>query len=605
MIAKSKIKNIAIIAHVDHGKTTLVDGLLRQSGLFRDNQKVEERMMDSNAIERERGITIFSKNASVTYEGYKINIVDTPGHQDFGGEVQRILKMVDSVLILVDAFEGVMPQTKYVLKNSLKIGHRPIVVINKIDRPNCSPDETLNAIFDLFIDLGASEEQLDFPVVYASAKKGVAHNELGDDSTTLKPLFDAILKNAPVPDGDLEKAFQMQVSSIEYDTYVGRLGTGRISNGKITKNEQIIMINRDGEQTKHKVTALYTYEGMSRKEITEAGAGDIVTVAGIENIDVGNTLACAENPEALPSIDIDEPTVSITFQINDSPLAGKEGKWVTSRNIKDRLFKEQLKNISIQVEETADPDKFVVKGRGELQLSIMIEEMRREGYEFSVSRPKVIFKEIDGVKMEPIESVIIDVEEEFSGVVIEKLGQRKGELLGMQQNSDGYTRVEFKVPARGLIGYHTEFLTDTRGNGVLNHSFLDYEPYKGDIPSRKRGALISLERGKSMGYSIFNLQDRGDFFIEAGVDVYSGMIVGENNKNEDLDVNICKNKKFSNVRASGSDENIKLSPPKKLTLEQAMEFLDDDELLEVTPLNYRLRKKILDKNMRARKAKNK
>ena len=593
----NKIKNIAIIAHVDHGKTTLVDALLKQSGTFAAHEKVEERIMDSDDLERERGITIFSKNASLHYEGYKINVVDTPGHADFGGEVQRILKMVDSVLLLVDAFEGVMPQTKYVLKQALEHGLKPIV-INKIDRPNSDPDGVVDTVFDLFVDLGANDIQLDFPVVYASAKNGFAKINIEDENKDMKPLFDMILKHVEDPEGDADETLQMLVTNTEYDEYVGKLGTGRIYNGKITKNQEITLIKRNGELVNGKVSRIYGYEGLKKVEMEEASAGDIITIAGIDKIDIGETVSDKDNPKALPLIDIDEPTLAMTFMVNDSPFAGKDGKYVTSRNLLERLTKEVNHNVSMRLEMTDSPDAFIVKGRGELQLSILLENMRREGYEVAVSKPEVIYKEKNGVKMEPVELAIIDVADEFVGVVIEKLGLRKGEMVNMVQGSDGYTRLEFKVPSRGLIGFSNEFLTETRGTGILNHSFFEYEPYKGDVTGRRRGVLIAMEAGTSIGYSLNNLQPRGILFIEPGVEVYEGMIVGEHSRENDLVVNVCKGKKLTNMRAAGSDDALKLAPPKVFTLELALEYIEDDELVEITPNNIRLRKKYLNANER-------
>jgi GTP-binding protein len=596
-----KLRNIAIIAHVDHGKTTLIDAALRQTGVFRDNQKVEERIMDSNDIEKERGITIFSKNAALHYKGYKINIVDTPGHADFGGEVQRIMKMVDSVLLLVDAFEGTMPQTKYVLKNALQMGLKPIVVINKIDRPNCNPTEVLERVFDLFIELNANDEQLDFPVIYASAKNGIAKYELSDDNNNLIPLLDTIIKSVKEPDGDENGPFQFLVSAIEYDNYLGKMGTGKIHRGKVKLGDEVVLLKRDGERLIYRVAKLFLYDGLKKVDSKIAVAGDIVTISGLALIDVGETVTDRDHQEPLPLINVDEPTLAMTFLVNDSPFAGREGRWVTSRNIWERLERELQTNISIRAEQTSLPDQFLVKGRGELQLGILIENMRREGYEFAVSKPEVIYRELDGKRTEPIELAMIDVSDEYTGVVIEKLGIRKGELLNLVQGGDGYTRLEFKVPARGLIGFSNEFLTETRGTGILNHSFYEYEYYKGDIPKRTRGTLVSLEQGTAMAYSLFNLQDRGCMFIEPGIEVYCGMIIGENAKEDDLDVNVIKNKKMSNVRASGSDDAIKLVPPRKMTLEQALEYIEDDELIEVTPQNIRLRKRYLDINERKRR----
>ncbi len=597
-----KIKNIAIIAHVDHGKTTLVDAMLKQAGVFRDNQRVEERIMDSNALEKERGITIFSKNASLSYGGYKINIVDTPGHSDFGGEVQRILKMVDSVLLLVDAFEGTMPQTKYVLKKSLEEGHRPIVVINKIDRPNARPYEVLDMVFDLFVELNATDHQLDFPVVYASAKNGCARYSVEDNNDDLIPLFDTIITHAVDASGDEQKPFQFLTSAIEYDNYLGKLGTGRIHNGRIGQGEEIVLMKRDGEIIPSKISKILAYQGLGRIEVPEAFAGDIVTLAGMETIDVGETVANPDFPEALPTIKIDEPTLAMTFKVNDSPFAGKEGKYVTSRQILDRLNRELQTNVSIRVEQTDSPDSFVVKGRGELQLSILIENMRREGYEFQVSKPEVIYHEEGGKKLEPFELALVDVADAYVGVVIEKLGVRKGEMVNMIQGSDGYTRLEFRVPSRGLIGFRNEFMTETRGTGILYHSFHGYGEYRGDIPGRNRGVLVAFEGGVSVSYALDNIQERGMLFIGPGVPVYEGMIVGENCREDDLVVNVCKEKKLTNMRASGSEEAIRLITPKAFSLEQALEYIEGDELLEVTPQSVRMRKKILDRHERKKSA---
>ena len=588
-----KIKNIAIIAHVDHGKTTLVDGALKQAGVFRKNQVVAERIMDSNDLERERGITIFSKNASMQYKDYRINIVDTPGHADFGGEVQRIMKMVDSVLLLVDAFEGPMPQTKYVLKKSLEIGLNPIVVINKIDRLNARPEEVLEMIFDLFIDLNADDDQLDFPVVYASGRDGHAKYEIEDESDDLTPLFETILKHVPDARGNINKPLQMLVSAIEYNDYLGKIGTGKISNGKVKQGEEVVLMKRDGERLLYRISKIFQYEGLKKKEVKEAFAGDIVSLAGMERVDVGETVACKEYPEPLPLIDIDAPTLAMTFKVNDSPFAGREGKYVTARNIWDRLQKELQTNVSIVVEATDQPDEFIVKGRGELQLSILIENMRRENFEFQVSTPKVIYRELDGKRTEPIELAMIDVDDEHVGTVIEMLGIRKGEMLDMIPGSDGYTRLEFKVPTRGLIGFRNDFMTETRGTGIINHSFYEYEFHKGDLDKKTRGVLIAMEKGLSTGYSLFSFQPRGTMFIGPGIEVYEGMIIGEHTREIDLVLNICKGKKLTNVRASGSDDAIKLIPPRIFSLEQALEYIEDDELLEITPKNIRMRKKIL------------
>ena len=562
-----KIKNIAIIAHVDHGKTTLVDCLLRQSGVFgaHELEKVAERVMDSNDIEKERGITIFSKNASVRYGDCKINIIDTPGHADFGGEVQRIMKMVDCVVLLVDAFEGPMPQTKYVLKKALEQGHRPIVVVNKVDRPNARPEEVLYMVYDLFIELNANELQLEFPVVYASGKAGFAKKELNDNSDNMQPLFETIIEHVEDAEGDNNKPTQFLITNIEYDNYVGKLAVGRLYNGTLKRNQDVMLIKRDGKQVRGKVSVLYGYEGLKRVEIQEAFSGDIISVAGLDNIDIGETIADFNEPIALPVIDIDEPTLAMTFMVNDSPFAGKEGKFVTSRNIWDRLQKELQTNVSMRVEATESPDAFVVKGRGELQLSILLENMRREGFEIQVSKPRVLLKDIDGEKYEPIELAMVDVDDAFVGVVIEKMGIRKGEMITMTPGTDGYTRLEFKVPARGLIGFRNEFLTDTKGTGILNHSFYDFELYKGPIPTRAKGVLISLEQGTTVAYALGGLQDRGVLFTDPGVAVYEGMIVGEHNRDNDLVVNVCKAKKLTNMRASGSDDAIKLATPRRYT----------------------------------------
>ena len=598
-----KIKNVAIIAHVDHGKTTLVDAMLKQTGVFRENQQFEERVMDSNDLEKERGITIFSKNASLHYKDYKINIVDTPGHADFGGEVQRILKMVDSVLLLVDAFEGAMPQTKYVLKKSLELGLKPIVIINKIDRPRSRPEEVVDMVFDLFVDLNATDEQLDFPIVYASAKNGIAMHNLNDESDNLIPILDTIIEHVKEPDGDIEKPFQFLTSAIEYDNFIGKIGTGKIYNGSVKQGDGVVLLKRSGEKMIYRITKIFTFDGLKKVESKEAFAGDIVAIAGVTKIDVGETVADKENPIPLPLIDIDEPTLAMTFIVNDSPFAGREGKWVTSRNIWDRLEKEIQTNVSISIEKTDSPDAFVVKGRGELQLSILIENMRREGYEFAVSKPKVIFRQLDGKKTEPIELAIIDVADDYSGTVIEMMGTRKGEMTNMVVGTDGYTRLEFKIPGRGLVGFRNQFMTETRGTGIINHSFYEYEFFKGEIPGRTRGSLVAFEKGTSTPFAMGNIQARGTLFIESGVEVYVGMVVGENAKDSDLDVNITKGKALTNVRASGSDDAVKLVAPKKMTLEQCLEYIDEDELLEVTPENLRIRKKILDKNKRNKKKK--
>ncbi len=595
-----KIKNIAIIAHVDHGKTTLVDAILRQAGVFRANENVAERVMDSNDIEKERGITIFSKNASFHYKDYKVNIVDTPGHSDFGGEVQRIMKMVDSVLLLVDAFEGPMPQTKYVLKNSLALGLRPIVVINKVDRHNARAHEVLDLIFELFMELNATNEQLDFPVVYASARDGYAMRELEDEHLNIFPLLDTIIEEVPDTKGDVDHPFQMLVSAIEYDNYLGKMGTGKIHNGTISQGEEVLLLKRNEDKILYKVTNIFTYEGLQKKEQKIAYAGDIISIAGLEQIDVGETVANKENPIALPVIDIDEPTIAIELGINDSPFLGRSGKWVTSNKIWERLQKELQTNVSFIIEKTDSTDTFTIKGRGELQLSILMENMRREGYEFQVSKPRVLYKEVDGKTMEPIELAVIDVAEEFVGTVIDMLGKRKGELIHMTAAVEGYSRLEFKVPARGLIGFRNEFLTETRGTGIMSQCFFAYEEYKGDIAKYNHGSLISLETGIAVGYSLNLFQPRGTFFITANTEVYAGMIIGEHTKDKDLVINICKGKKLTNFRAAGKEDAYKINTPRIFTLDQALEYVADDELLEVTPDSIRLRKKILNHTERIR-----
>ncbi len=595
-----QIRNVAIIAHVDHGKTTLVDALLKQSGTFRENEHVDERVMDSNDIEKERGITILAKNTSVMYEGTKINIIDTPGHADFGGEVERVLKMVDGVILLVDAFEGVMPQTRFVLRKALNLDLKPIVVLNKIDRPGARPKEVIDEVYNLFFDLAASEEQLDFPVVYASAKQGIAGYEPDNLTENMKPIFDTILKSVPEPQVTKEGAMQLLVSSIDYDNYVGRIAIGRLERGSIKANQPVAVCRKDGSIQQLKISKIYTYMGLKKTEIDEAFAGDIIAVVGIPDINIGETIADPQNPEAIPFVDIDEPTLRMTFSVNNGPFAGKEGQFITSRHLRDRLFKELESNVSLRVEETDSPDSFVVSGRGELHLSVLIENMRREGFELMVSRPTVIYKEIDGVKCEPIEDLVIDVPDEYSGTVIEKLGQRKAEMTNLITGDQGYTRLEFKIPARGLIGYRNEFMTDTKGTGVMNHVFNGYEPYKGDMSTRGKGVLIAFENGKSITYGLFNAQERGTLFIGAGVDVYTGMIVGENPRNEDIEINVCKEKHLTNTRASGSDDALRLVPPRQFTLEQAIEYIAEDELVEVTPKNIRLRKRILDHTERIR-----
>ena len=598
MSNKKDLRNIAIIAHVDHGKTTLVDEMLKQSGTFRDNEQVADRVMDSNDLERERGITILSKNTSLHYKSTKINVVDTPGHADFGGEVERILMMVDGVLLLVDAFEGCMPQTRFVLKKALNLKKKVLVVINKIDRPNARPYEVVDEVLDLFIDLGADEDQLEFPVIYASARDGYASTDPNNRGGDMQPLFEAILENIDAPEGNPDEPLQVLFSSLDYDDYVGRIGVGRVERGRIKKNQQITLCKTDGTTQNVKVSRLYQFEGLARVECENAEAGDIICVSGIEDINIGETACTPECVEALPFIKIDEPTISMNFIVNDSPFAGKEGKFVTTRNIRDRLFKEVETNVSMRVEETESTDTFKVSGRGELHLSILIETMRRQGYEFQVSRPKVIFKEIDGQLMEPMELLIVEVPEQYVGAVIEKLGSRKGELENMGAREGGSTHLEFKIPSRGLIGYRAEFLTDTNGNGIMNQLFDGYAPYKGDIQTRERGSIVVHETGVSTAYGLFNTQDRGRLFIPAGVDVYEGMIVGECAKNEDIVCNVCKTKHLTNTRASGSDDALRLVPHSVLSLEQCMEFIKDDELLEVTPVSLRLRKRILSKELR-------
>ena len=594
------LRNIAIIAHVDHGKTTLVDEMLRQSGTFRANEVVDERVMDSNALERERGITILSKNTAVHYGDTKINIVDTPGHADFGGEVERILTMVDGVLLLVDAFEGCMPQTRFVLKKALGLKKTPLVVINKIDRPGARPAEVIDEVLDLFIELGADDDQIEFPVIYASARDGYASKDPDVREGDLRPLFDAILEHIPAPSGDPEGPAQMLFSSLEYDDYVGRIGVGRVERGKIKVNTPYVLCKQDGSRENIHITKFYQFEGLKRVPCTEADLGDIVCVAGIPDLNIGETICDPNCVEPLPFVKIDEPTISMNFIVNDSPFAGREGKYVTSRNLRDRLFKEVETNVSMRVEETDSMDTFKVSGRGELHLSILIETMRRENYEFQVSRPQVILKkdEQTGQTLEPIELAIVEVPEEYVGSVIEKLCSRKGEVEKMDTRTTGMTHLEIKIPSRGLIGYRSEFLTDTNGNGIMNQLFVGYEPYKGEIATRTRGSIVAHETGVSTGYGLWNTQDRGRLFIGPGVDVYEGMIVGESNKNEDIICNVCKKKHVTNTRASGSDEALKLVPPTTLSLEQSMEFLADDELLEVTPRSIRLRKSILDKSQR-------
>ena len=598
MEKRENLRNIAIIAHVDHGKTTLVDQLLLQSGIFRENEAVAERVMDSNDLERERGITILSKNTAVMYKGTKINIVDTPGHADFGGEVERILMMVDGVLLLVDAFEGCMPQTRFVLKKALGLGKKPLVVVNKIDRPGARPEEVVDEVLDLFIELGADDDQLEFPVVYASGRDGYATLDPHEPGTDMKPLFEKILEEIPAPEGDPDGPLQLLFSNIDYDDYVGRIGIGRVERGSCKVGQSVILCHNDGTCKNARITKLYQFEGLKRVEAETASLGDIVSVSGIADLNIGETACDIEHPEPLPFVKIDEPTVSMFFMVNNSPFAGKEGKYVTSRNIRERLFKEVETNVAMRVEETDSTDTFKVSGRGELHLSILIETMRRQNFEFQVSRPKVIMKEIDGVLMEPMELLVVEVPDNYVGAVMEKLGSRKAELVNMTPKESGTTQIEFRIPSRGLMGYRPEFLTDTNGNGIMNHIFDGYEPFKGEIVSRTQGSLIAHETGPSTGYGLFAAQERGRLFIGPGVDVYEGMIVGANPKNEDMTVNVCKKKHITNTRASGSDEALKLTPPTTLSLEQCLEFIGDDELVEVTPKSVRMRKMILNKEQR-------
>ena len=595
---REDVRNIAIIAHVDHGKTTLVDQLLKQSHIFRANEVVAERVMDSNDIERERGITILAKNTSVHYNGVKINIIDTPGHADFGGEVERILSMVDGVLLLVDAVEGCMPQTRFVLKKALNLNKKPIVVINKIDKGG-DIDMTIDSIIELFLDLGASDEQLDFKTVYASAKQGWAVTDLiNEERKDITPLFDTIISEIPAPEGEENEPLQLMICNIDYDEYVGRIGVGKIIRGKIEQNQQVAICRTDGTIAYEKVSRLYQFEGLKRTEVPFGRMGDIVAINGSEKINIGETVCAADNPDPLPFVAIDEPTISMMFMVNNSPFAGKEGKFVTSRHLRARLFKEVETNVSMRVEETESADTFKVYGRGELHLSILVENMRREGYEFQVSRPKVIFKEINGRCHEPVEDLVIEVPEEYVGAVMSKIGARKGELINMSLNPSGETKLEFKIPSRCLIGYRSEMLTDTKGFGVMSHVFSGYEEYKGDIMERTRGSLVCFEAGVTTQYGLFNAQERCTLFVGPGLNVYEGMVVGENSREEDLVVNVCKTKHLTNNRASGSDEALKLVPPTVLSLEQCMEFIADDELVELTPKSIRLRKKILSKETR-------
>ena len=600
---REDIRNIAIIAHVDHGKTTLVDELLKQSGVFRANQEVAERVMDSNDIERERGITILSKNTAVTYKGTKINIIDTPGHADFGGEVERVLKMVNGVILVVDAFEGAMPQTKFVLRKALELKLPVIVCINKIDRPEARPNEVIDEILELFLDLEADDSQLDCPFVFASAKAGTATLDLNEPGKNMIPLFETILDYIPAPEGDPDAGTQVLISTIDYNEYVGRIGVGKVDNGSVSVNQEVVIVNHHepDKQKKVKISKLYEFDGLSKVEVKEAGIGSIVAISGISDIHIGDTLCSVENPCAIPFQKISEPTISMQFIVNDSPLAGKEGKYVTSRHLRDRLFKELNTDVSLRVEETETTEAFKVSGRGELHLSVLIENMRREGYEFAVSKAEVIYHTDEhGKKLEPMELAYVDVPDEFSGTVIDKLSQRKGELRSMGSASGGYTRLEFSIPSRGLIGYRGEFMTDTKGNGILNTIFDGYGPYKGDIQYRKQGSLIAFEAGEAITYGLYNAQERGTLFIGPGEKVYSGMVVGQNGKAEDIELNVCKKKQLTNTRSSSADEALRLTPPKVLSLEQALEFIDTDELLEVTPKSLRIRKKILDPTLRKR-----
>ena len=599
-----KIRNIAIIAHVDHGKTTLVDALLKQSHVFRDNEQVAERVMDSNDQEKERGITILAKNTAVMYKDVKINIVDTPGHADFGGEVERVLKTVDGVLLLVDAFEGAMPQTREVLKKSLAMNLKPIVVINKIDRPGAEPLKVLDQVMELFIELDANDDQLDFPVVFTSAKNGVGKLDLNAPDGDLTCLFETVINTIKAPNCDEEGPAQMLVSNIDYDDYVGRIAVGRLERGVIRAGMPVSICEKDDKISQGRVAKVYTHMGLKKVEVEEAKAGDIIEISGISNIHIGDTICDFNNPEKIPFVDIDEPTVSMTFSVNNGPFAGREGQFITSRHIRDRLFKELDRNVSLRVEETESPDSFIVSGRGELHLSVLIETMRREGYELLVSRPKVIIKEINGVKCEPIERLVVNIPDDSVGTVIEKLGRRKAEMVNMEPAEAGHTKIEFKIPARGLIGYRTEFLTDTKGEGVMNSIFDSYEPFKGEVVSRVRGTIVAFEAGTSITYGLYNAQDKGELFIGPGVDVYEGMIVGLNSRGEDLAINVCKEKHLTNTRASGSDDALRLVPPIQMSLEKAIEFIQDDELVEVTPKSIRLRKKILDNKERERATRN-
>ncbi|MBR2749953.1 MAG: translational GTPase TypA [Clostridiales bacterium] len=599
------LRNIAIIAHVDHGKTTIVDSMLKQAGIYRENEQIVEQVMDSNDLERERGITILAKNTAISYKNYRINVVDTPGHADFGGEVERVLKMVDGVLLVVDAYDGPMPQTRFVLRKALEMGLKPIVCINKIDRPDERAIEVVDMVLELFIELGADDDQIDFPIIYTSGKVGIATTDLQEyiDGKKLDfcPLLDAIIENIPCPEGDTEGPLQLLVSNIDSDPYIGRIAIGRIERGSIKQNQPVVVCTYDDNATKNaRIVKLLRFQGLGRQEIQEASVGEIVCVAGIPEINIGDTICAQDCPEPMPFVDIDEPTIAMTFSVNDSPFAGQDGKFVTSRHLRDRLFKEMETNVSMRLEETDTTEAFVVKGRGELHLSILIETMRREGYEFQVSRPQVILKEVDGVLCEPVEMLLIDVPEDYVGAVIEKLGARKAEMVNMFPPEKGYTRLEFKVPSRGILGYRTEFLTDTKGNGIMNSVISGFEPFAGEIETRSHGVLVAFESGEAMTYGLYNAQERGQLFIGAGTPVYEGMIVGINPKNEDITVNVCKKKHVTNMRAAGSDDALRLTPPLNYSLEQCLEFVGDDELCEVTPKNIRLRKKILSTELRAK-----
>ena len=599
LITRDDIRNIAIIAHVDHGKTTLVDAMFKESHVFRTNEKMDERVMDSNDLEKERGITILSKNTAVMYNGTKINIVDTPGHADFGGEVERVLKMVDSVLLVVDSYEGPMPQTKFVLKKALELKLKPIVVINKIDKPNARPEEVIDEVFELFLELGADDEQLDFPIIYASAREGFARYNVEDTNDGMEPLFKTIIDHVEPPKGYIDGPFQMLVTTLDSNAFVGKIAIGKVHRGTVKKNQNVTLVRQDGTKSNYKITAVFGYNGLKREEVEEAGLGDIIAVSGIMDANIGETIADASNPEALPFVEIDEPTLNMNFMVNDSPFAGKEGEFVTSRHLRDRLMKELETNVSLRVREIT-PDCFEVSGRGELHLSVLIETMRREGFELQVSKPSVIFKEENGKKLEPMEYLTIDVPEEFMGAVMEKMGPRKAEMVNMTSAVNGYTRLEFIIPARGLIGFRNEFMTDTKGNGIMNHVFEGYAPYKGEIEARSRGSIVSFEQGEAIAYGLFNAQERGRLFITPGTPVYQGMVVGECARAEDLDINVCKGKKLTNTRASGSDDAVKLVPVTTLTLEQSIEFIGNDELVEVTPESIRIRKRYLDAAERKR-----